>query len=93
MPDLWSVHGHCEVYNVLSGHKNAILDLDWSGDSSCVASCLQVANMCAATHVYFPMALQLCIHRLRRQNGCLVGRRGAWVSNGVRASFGLDMCV
>ena len=32
------MHGDCEVYNVLAGHKNAILDLDWSGDCTMVVT-------------------------------------------------------
>jgi Prp8 binding protein len=37
---LWSASGDCENFNVLKGHKNAILDLTWSNDSEhiCTAS-------------------------------------------------------
>lgn len=35
---LWNATGSCENYNVLEGHKNAILDLCWSNDSEFVAT-------------------------------------------------------
>jgi len=33
---LWRTYGECENYAVLSGHKGAILDLNWSRDSRTV---------------------------------------------------------
>ena len=35
---LWNASGSCENYNVLEGHKNAILDVCWSNDSEHVAT-------------------------------------------------------
>ena len=29
---LWNVYGDCINYDVLSGHKNAVLDVHWSHD-------------------------------------------------------------
>ena len=34
---LWDVQGDCKNYNVLSGHKNAVLEIKWSGDQ--IVSC------------------------------------------------------
>ena len=36
---LWDVYGECKNYNVLTGHKNAILEVKWDGDKllSCSA--------------------------------------------------------
>lgn len=31
---LWEVQGECRNYNVLTGHKNAVLDLQWTHDGS-----------------------------------------------------------
>lgn len=36
--DLWRTYGDCENYGQLSGHKGAILDLQWSRDSQVVFS-------------------------------------------------------
>jgi hypothetical protein len=33
MAVLWNVYGENENYGVFRGHKNAILDLQWSADS------------------------------------------------------------
>jgi len=33
---LWEVFGECENYDVLKGHKNVILELQWSYDSTCL---------------------------------------------------------
>lgn len=30
---LWRTYGQCENYGILSGHKGAVLDLQWSRDS------------------------------------------------------------
>jgi len=35
---LWNATGMCENYNVLEGHKNAVLDVAWSADSDFVAT-------------------------------------------------------
>ncbi|KAK4460761.1 Pre-mRNA-splicing factor cwf17 [Cladorrhinum samala] len=35
---LWRTYGDCENYGVLSGHKSAILDLQWSRDSEIIYS-------------------------------------------------------
>ena len=35
---LWRTYGQCENYGVLTGHKGAILDLQWSRDSRVVFS-------------------------------------------------------
>ena len=32
LSDFWDVYGECENYNVLRGHKNAVLDLQYSED-------------------------------------------------------------
>lgn len=34
---LWDVYGDCRNYNVLSGHKNAVLEVHWTPD--CLLSC------------------------------------------------------
>lgn len=31
---LWNVQGDCENFNVLDGHKNAVLDLQWNSSGS-----------------------------------------------------------
>ncbi len=36
---LWRTYGECENYNVLSGHKNAVLQLQWSPDGEHIISC------------------------------------------------------
>jgi len=36
---LWEVHGECENYGLLHGHKQAVLQLAWSFDSSNIWSC------------------------------------------------------
>lgn len=36
---LWRTYGDCENYNVLSGHKNAVLQLQWSPDGEHLVSC------------------------------------------------------
>ena len=35
---LWRTYGQCENYGILSGHKGAVLDLQWSRDSRVVFS-------------------------------------------------------
>jgi Prp8 binding protein len=35
---LWNASGSCENYNILEGHKNAILDVKWSADSEHVVT-------------------------------------------------------
>ena len=35
---LWHTYGQCENYGILSGHKGAVLDLQWSRDSRVVFS-------------------------------------------------------
>lgn len=35
---LWDVYGECRNYNVLSGHKNAVLEVQWTYDSSQIVS-------------------------------------------------------
>lgn len=30
---LWNVYGECENYNVLRGHRNAVMEVHWSSDS------------------------------------------------------------
>lgn len=37
---LWDVQGECKNYNVLSGHKNAVLQLEWTHDGSKVRAVL-----------------------------------------------------
>ena len=36
---LWNVYGECDNYNVLEGHKNAVLDLEWNPSGSKLVSC------------------------------------------------------
>eukprot|EP00245_Coleochaete_scutata_P004081 TRINITY_DN16308_c0_g1_i1.p1 TRINITY_DN16308_c0_g1~~TRINITY_DN16308_c0_g1_i1.p1 ORF type:complete len:363 (-),score=58.72 TRINITY_DN16308_c0_g1_i1:310-1398(-) len=36
---LWRVHGDCENFMVLKGHKNAVLELHWAGDGSNIVTC------------------------------------------------------
>ena len=36
--DLWRTYGDCDNYGQLSGHKGAILDLQWARDSRTVFS-------------------------------------------------------
>lgn len=35
---LWRTYGDCENYRILNGHRGAILDLQWSRDSSIIFS-------------------------------------------------------
>jgi Prp8 binding protein len=35
---LWNVQGDCDNFNVLEGHKNAILDLEWNNSGSKIVS-------------------------------------------------------
>lgn len=35
---LWNTTGMCDNYNILDGHKNAILDVAWSADSEFIAT-------------------------------------------------------
>ncbi len=35
---LWNVQGDCENYMVLKGHRNAVVDLSWSGDGTHIVS-------------------------------------------------------
>ncbi|RDW61257.1 WD40 repeat domain-containing protein [Aspergillus mulundensis] len=35
---LWNTYGKCENYGILSGHKGAVLDLQWSRDSKTIFS-------------------------------------------------------
>ena len=35
-PVLWRTYGDCTNYAVLNGHKNAVLDLNWSRDSRAI---------------------------------------------------------
>mmetsp|Transcript_1341 Transcript_1341/g.2170 ORF Transcript_1341/g.2170 Transcript_1341/m.2170 type:complete len:355 (+) Transcript_1341:82-1146(+) len=35
---LWNTYGECENYNVLSGHKNAVLEVQW-GTNNTICSC------------------------------------------------------
>ncbi|KKK19839.1 putative U5 snRNP complex subunit [Aspergillus rambellii] len=35
---LWNTYGQCENYGILSGHRGAILDLQWSRDSKTIFS-------------------------------------------------------
>jgi Prp8 binding protein len=36
---LWNTFGECENYNVLSGHKNAVLEVHWESSGSKIISC------------------------------------------------------
>ena len=36
---LWNTFGECENYNVLSGHKNAVLEVHWDSSGSKIISC------------------------------------------------------
>lgn len=36
---LWEVAGDSKNYNVLTGHKNAVLEVQWSSSSSSLISC------------------------------------------------------
>jgi len=36
---LWDVYGDCKNYNVLSGHKNAVLEVKWGSDGLHIISC------------------------------------------------------
>jgi len=36
---LWRTYGECENYSVLSGHKNAVLQLQWVPDGQHIVSC------------------------------------------------------
>jgi WD40 repeat protein len=44
---LWRTHGECDNYGVLTGHKAAILDLQWSRDSRAVFSASADATICS----------------------------------------------
>lgn len=35
---LWDVYGECRNYGVLSGHKNAVLEVQWTYDSAQLVS-------------------------------------------------------
>jgi WD40 repeat protein len=35
---LWDVYGECRNYNVLSGHKNSVLEVHWTYDSQQIVS-------------------------------------------------------
>lgn len=35
--DLWEVYGECKNYNILEGHKNAVLEVHWPTKSSLVS--------------------------------------------------------
>lgn len=35
---LWDVYGECRNYSVLSGHKNAVLEVQWTYDSAQIVS-------------------------------------------------------
>ena len=35
---LWNTYGQCDNYGVMTGHKGAVLDLQWSRDSKVVFS-------------------------------------------------------
>ncbi len=36
---LWDVYGECKNYNVLSGHKNAVLEVKWTSNDKHILSC------------------------------------------------------
>ena len=36
---LWEVYGSCQNFNVMRGHKNAVLELQWFADGRSLASC------------------------------------------------------
>ena len=36
---LWDVAGESKNYNVLAGHKNAVLEVKWSSASNTIVSC------------------------------------------------------
>mmetsp|Transcript_12010 Transcript_12010/g.12069 ORF Transcript_12010/g.12069 Transcript_12010/m.12069 type:complete len:359 (-) Transcript_12010:115-1191(-) len=42
---LWDVYGDCKNYNVLSGHKNAVLQIKWGSESSLI-SCSADKSVC-----------------------------------------------
>ena len=57
---LWNVYGDCENYNVLAGHKNAVLELHWfpDGGSIVTASADKTVRPC--------VALPKCMHARTR---------------------------
>src|SRR5689334_10378778 len=36
---LWQTYGECRNYDVLAGHKNAVLEVHWTADNDRIISC------------------------------------------------------
>jgi len=72
---LWEVGGDCANYNVLYGHKNAVLDCHWSKDSSRIVSC-----SADATLAFWDANVGMKIKTLKGHdnivNACAISRRG-----------------
>lgn len=78
---LWNVYGECENYGVLTGHKNAVLELHWSSDSRCggVRRALDVADRpvlrsmifsCSADQTVAVWDTEVCRHSPPRPARC-----------------------
>ena len=35
---MWDVYGECKNYNVLTGHKNAVLELKWTSENKIISA-------------------------------------------------------
>ena len=45
-PVLWNVFGECKNYNVLLGHKNAVLEAKWCQNGTNLVSCSADKTVC-----------------------------------------------
>lgn len=69
---LWDVYGECRNYNVLSGHKNAVLEVQWTYDSAQVvsASADKTVGVWDAQVCCCSVCLTIPFRRARRADAC-----------------------
>mmetsp|Transcript_5149 Transcript_5149/g.20546 ORF Transcript_5149/g.20546 Transcript_5149/m.20546 type:complete len:388 (-) Transcript_5149:97-1260(-) len=72
---LWEVGGECPNYNVLFGHKNAVIDLHWSKDSSRLVSCSADTTL-AFWDTNAGKKIKTLKHHTNIINACAITQRG-----------------
>ncbi|KAK3444238.1 hypothetical protein EUGRSUZ_L00018 [Eucalyptus grandis] len=72
---LWNVHGDCKNFMVLKGHKNAILDLQWTTDGSQIISASPDKTL-RAWDVETGKQIKKMVKHSSFVNSCCPSRRG-----------------
>ncbi|KAK9138638.1 hypothetical protein Sjap_009232 [Stephania japonica] len=72
---LWNVHGDCKNFMVLKGHKNAVLDLQWTTDGSQIISASPDKTL-RAWDVETGKQIKKMVEHSSFVNSCCPSRRG-----------------